>query len=91
MNSTAILISAAIIVVLVIVIAFLNKPKRYPVIFERVADGVNKEKCSNCGAVLNQEINIQSAFGASSHLSTHGTLQINGKELCPKCGVTLQR
>jgi hypothetical protein len=91
MNTTEILLSLAIIVVLVVVVAYVNKPKRYRVIFEKVVNGVNVEKCSNCNAILSQEVYIQSAIGASSHSSTHSTMQINGEEVCPKCGVKLQR
>jgi len=91
MDTKVVLLIVAVIVVLLIVYARVNRPKRYRVKYEKVADGVNVEKCSKCGAILSQGVHLESGFGGSFSASTGGKLQINGEEVCPNCGVKLQR
>jgi hypothetical protein len=79
LSTTAIAIIEVIIVVLGIVFAYIGRPKRYRVISERVANGVNVEKCSNCGTVLSQDVYIQSALGSSFSFASSGSrVKLNG-------------
>ena len=93
MDANAIVLLVVVVIVALVAVVFARNraPKSYPVIHEKVTDGVNVEKCSNCGSVLSQQVNLQTAFGGSMHAGSRSKLKINGREVCPKCGVRLQR
>ena len=92
MDASIAVIGLVVLVVVLVVLVRPRAPKTYPVIHEeQTINGVNVVKCSNCGQVLGEKVDFQSAFGSRVYSDSSVKYYSGGQEICPHCGVKVKR